>query len=369
MRAGAFLHRSVGIMVESTDGRLLVHRRALTKDLRPGWWDIAAGGVVSAGESYELAAERELAEELGVSGVPLRRVGGLRYDSPTLHTYMKLYRVSHDGPFHFADGEVEEALFVDAAELRERLATDSFMPDSLRAGLPFVGRPSSVWSEAIVDSITRHLPTFADTERAEPMRAYMKDRFEFLGVPAPARRLGQKVAWAGLGSPPSGDDLLQAVRSLVALEPREYTYAAIDLLAKHIKHVDSADVLVDHIEPLLVTWPWWDSVDGLVGAAVGPLVRRFPDLVQVIERWSGSGDRWLVRAAILHQLHSGTTTDADRLFELCRRHAHDREFFVAKAIGWALRTYARHDPSAVVRFVDATPMQPLSRREALKHQR
>lgn len=124
-------HRSVGIVVQSSDGRLLVHRRADTKDLRPGWWDIMAGGVVGAGEDDDVAAERELAEELGIDGVSLERLGRGRWDDIDSMEICHLYRVVHDGPFHFADGEVAEARLVTPSELAELRATVGFLPGSI----------------------------------------------------------------------------------------------------------------------------------------------------------------------------------------------------------------------------------------------
>jgi 3-methyladenine DNA glycosylase AlkD len=95
---------------------------------------------------------------------------------------------------------------------------------------------------------------------------------------------------------------------------------------------------------------------------------RHPGQTEVLCDWSGSGDRWLVRVAVTAQLGRGAGTDADRLFGVCARHGTDPEFFVAKAVGWALRDYARTDPAAVAAFVAAhAELAPLARREALKH--
>ena len=117
MRAENLLHRSVAIIVRSTDGRLLVHRRADHKDVYPGWWDLAAGGVVAAGEPSDLAAERELAEEVGVAGVALEFVAERRFEDEHAREICRAYRVTHDGPFRFDDGEVAEARLVDVHEL------------------------------------------------------------------------------------------------------------------------------------------------------------------------------------------------------------------------------------------------------------
>jgi isopentenyldiphosphate isomerase len=141
MRARRLQHRSVGIAVISRDGRLLIHRRSETKDIWPGWWDIAAGGVVASGETYEEAAHRELAEELGLNDVALEFVGAARYVDDHLAALCRGYRVVHDGPFTFADGEVSEARWVTFAELDSMRATHSFLPDSLAVLLPLLRMP------------------------------------------------------------------------------------------------------------------------------------------------------------------------------------------------------------------------------------
>ncbi|MGZ4762718.1 MAG: NUDIX hydrolase [Ilumatobacteraceae bacterium] len=138
MRAKRLQHRSVGIVVLSSDGRLLIHRRSLDKDIWPGWWDIAAGGVVTAGETYEDAAQRELAEELGVADVDLHYVGQSHYVDDDLAALCRGYRVVHDGPFTFDDGEIVEARWVTLAELQAMRATHRFLPDSLALFLPLL---------------------------------------------------------------------------------------------------------------------------------------------------------------------------------------------------------------------------------------
>jgi isopentenyldiphosphate isomerase len=138
MRAGRLQHRSVGVAVMSTDGRLLIHRRSDAKDIWPGWWDIAAGGVVTAGEFYDDAARRELAEELGVDGVDVEYLGQARYVDHDLAALCRCYRVVHDGPFTFADGEITEARWVTFAELDTMRATHSFLPDSIALLLPLL---------------------------------------------------------------------------------------------------------------------------------------------------------------------------------------------------------------------------------------
>jgi isopentenyldiphosphate isomerase len=138
MRAGRLLHRSVGIAVMSGDGRLLVHRRSLDKDVWPGWWDIAAGGVVLSGETYEQAARRELAEELGIAAAELEFMGSGRFVDDHVAELCRGYLAVHDGPFTFDDGEVVESRWVTFTELDEMRSMLPFLPDSVTLLLPLL---------------------------------------------------------------------------------------------------------------------------------------------------------------------------------------------------------------------------------------
>ncbi len=138
MRRENLRHRSAAVVVRSGDGRLLVHRRAATKDLRPGWWDVCAGGVVGVGESFIDAATRELAEELGVTGVDLEPLGVGRFDDVDSREISHLFLVTTDGPFEFADGEVAEARLVTRDELTVLMDRESFLPSCNAMILPLV---------------------------------------------------------------------------------------------------------------------------------------------------------------------------------------------------------------------------------------
>ena len=119
------------------------------------------------------------------------------------------------------------------------------------------------------------------------------------------------------------------------------------------------------MQSLLTDRPWWDTVDSLGTAVITPLVQRYPEQVALMWTWWDSGDRWLIRAAIQHQRGLRERTDVDRLLAMCDQHADDREFFVAKAIGWALRDLARWDPDAVRVFLAAHPgLSRVAAREA-----
>lgn len=138
MRALRLRHRTVFIAVVHPDGRLLVHRRSEHKDLWPGWWDLAVGGVVGPGETYDDAARRELAEEIGVHGVDPIAIGGGVYTDDEVALVGRCYRVETAGPFMFADGEVVEAEWIAVADLDRVLGERQFLPDSVALLLPLL---------------------------------------------------------------------------------------------------------------------------------------------------------------------------------------------------------------------------------------
>ena len=138
MRAGRLMHRAVFIAVVHPDGRLLVHRRSEAKDIWPGWWDLAVGGVVAAGEAYDSAARRELAEEVGVVGVDLEPLGGGRYVDASVALHGRCYRVVHPGPFRFDDGEVVEATWLTLDELLVAIEGGRYLPDSVALLVPLL---------------------------------------------------------------------------------------------------------------------------------------------------------------------------------------------------------------------------------------
>lgn len=131
MRAGRLRHRAVFIAVQGSDGRLLVHQRSYDKDVCPGAWDIAVGGVVGSGESYDAAAAREMAEEIGLIDAMPTPIGGGPFGDESFELIGRCYHIVHDGPFMFADGEVIRAKWVNQGELDALLATEDVMQDSV----------------------------------------------------------------------------------------------------------------------------------------------------------------------------------------------------------------------------------------------
>ncbi|EAH4447175.1 TPA: DNA alkylation repair protein [Listeria innocua] len=198
---------------------------------------------------------------------------------------------------------------------------------------------------------------------SKPMEAYMKNQFPFLGIRATERK---KLVADFLRENGMPDDLLELVVELFAEEERELQYAAIDLLSRYGKK--QASEAIEIYEQLVTTKSWWDTVDALAGTVVSNHFKLYPDLIPIYnEAWINGDNIWLARTAILFQLKYKEETNAELLFANCEKWLGSKEFFIQKAIGWALRQYAKVDSEAVRVFVNSHTLAPLSRREALKH--
>lgn len=205
----------------------------------------------------------------------------------------------------------------------------------------------------------------ADSVTAEPMKKYMKNHFEYFGIKSPLRRsLSRQFLQAE--QRPSMEEIPQVIRELWAMPQREIHYFAIDFLAKYRKEWDPD--IMSLFEFMITTHSWWDSVDAISTELAGAFFTRFPELMHSRSTaWIESDNMWLQRTAIIFQRRYKDKTDEALLFSHIRRRADETDFFIRKAIGWALREYAKTKPEAVQAFVDETPLSPLSVREALKH--
>lgn len=180
----------------------------------------------------------------------------------------------------------------------------------------------------------------------------MKDIAPFIGVATPERRATVKKVAKSLKVPTSAE-LGATARMLWKLEEREFQYAANDLIDIHWKVADK-DFLADHVEHLLVAKSWWDTVDGLGSVAVSPLTDKF-GCEKLIESWNKSSNIWLNRAAIQHQRGRRYETDNKLILRYCHEHSDSKEFFIVKAIGWALRDMAKVSPREVREFLKSHP--------------
>ena len=205
----------------------------------------------------------------------------------------------------------------------------------------------------------------ADAEKAPAMEQYMRNQFAFYGLPSPLRQQLQNTFIKKNGLP-KNDNFSKIIHNAWQLPQREMQYAALFIMEKCIKNLPITAIAL--FEELIVEKSWWDTIDYIAPSLVGTHFQRFPETRdETLTKWMLSGNFWLQRSCLIFQLKYKEQTDEALLFELCRQLADEKEFFIRKAIGWALRQYARTAPDAVKHFVDNTDLQALSKKEALKH--
>lgn len=263
------------------------------------------------------------------------------------------------------------------------------MPSSAGSGrrrLRYVGPQSGTQSRSCSDidrvaakgSIVEALSDAYEKEKrpadAAAMSKYMRDQFTFYGLKSPQRRDIDKQI---LSTQKNFDQslLIFLVSELWLKEHREFQYFAVDLLCKKVK-VFTGSTSNDFKQAsaclftLLTSKTWWDTVDPLSSVVVGALVLKHGSVaIELMDEWIHHDNMWLRRTALLHQQKFKEKTDSSRLFRFCLDRAHEKDFFIRKAIGWALRQYHRVDPRAVERFVrrNEDKLSTLSKKEALKH--
>lgn len=202
-------------------------------------------------------------------------------------------------------------------------------------------------------------------EQAIPMEKYMKNLFPYLGIKTPERRALVKEVFNNIGIIKQPFDAA-FVLELWEQPEREYQYVALDYLMKFAKGLDKQHIIL--LETLITTKSWWDTVDLLASNLVGPMVAHSKELIpEVIDGWANHDNMWLRRSAILFQLKYKQTTDDGLLYRYIIANADSSEFFIQKAIGWALREYSKTNPESVKQFISTHTLKPLSVREGSKY--
>lgn len=229
------------------------------------------------------------------------------------------------------------------------------------------GALGSVGPMGLIDEAAALLESARDPIRAESMASYMKTDMPFYGVPSPVRRKILK-ALVPAHRPSANDEYRRQVARLWEQPHREEKYLAIEWAKRHRAFVTFENLGL--YERMVIEGAWWDLVDDIAAHLVGAVVRADTERMRpVLERWLVGGDLWLRRTVIICQLESKDHTDADLLFDACARSAHETDFFIRKAIGWALRQHSKIDPEAVRIFVEEhrDDLSGLSLREATKY--
>ena len=201
-------------------------------------------------------------------------------------------------------------------------------------------------------------------EKATPMEAYMRHQFSFLGVAGPERNALYKKYFPSVKKTKIID--WNFVDTCWEKEPREYQYVAANYLKAMQSYLTENDL--PKLERLVVTKSWWDTVD-ILDRVVGSLVYDKPELGEIILKWSLSDNIWLRRVAIDHQLLRKEKTDVQLMEKILLNNLNQTEFFINKAIGWALRDYSKTNPDWVASFIEKNKkrMAELSIKEASKY--
>ena len=231
-------------------------------------------------------------------------------------------------------------------------------------------RPRIYPSAALCRALRAGLHERADPEKAPGMQAYMKSEMPYLGVQTPALRALCRAVFAAHPLD-NRDRWLDTVLALWRrAEYREERYAAITL-AGHRTYRDFQTLeALPTYEEMVVDGAWWDYVDAIATRLAGGLLSRHPrEMRRRMRAWARGADIWKRRTAILSQLSFKDATDVDLLHACIEPSVEHREFFLRKAIGWALREYAKTDPDGVAAYVRANAhrMSALSKREALRN--
>ncbi|MBB6344725.1 DNA alkylation repair protein [Nonomuraea muscovyensis] len=208
----------------------------------------------------------------------------------------------------------------------------------------------------------------AEPAKAEAMRAYMKSAMPFLGVQAGPRRAALRQVFADHRIATAPEWRRAALELWREAEYREERYAAVELTGHRFYREFQTLYTVPMYEEMIVTGAWWDLVDELATHRMGGLLAAFPDSMRpLMLEWAHDADLWKRRTAILCQNRFKDRTDTALLYACIEPSLSDNDFFARKAIGWALREYAKVNPREVVRYVQAKGISGLSRREALKN--
>ena len=223
---------------------------------------------------------------------------------------------------------------------------------------------------ALAQQVRATLAQVADPARAPAMQAYMKSTMPYLGVSAVPLRAVCKALFADLHYETSAQWQADVLGLWRVAQYREERYAALALSGiRAARDFQRMDALAMY-EEMIVTGAWWDFIDPIAGQRLGAiLANEGRPMRNAMLDWAHSENMWKRRSAILCQLNAKARTDLALLYACIVPSLDSREFFLRKAIGWALRQYARTDAAEVTRYVAALgdKLSPLSRREAMKH--
>src|SRR6056297_3568905 len=200
--------------------------------------------------------------------------------------------------------------------------------------------------------------------KAIPMKHYMRDQFEYVGIQTPLRRKISKPFLKKDKLPPVSE-LGSIIRAFWMLEGREFQYFGQELAMKYPKELTKE--FINTFEFMIETKSWWDTIDMIAKKLVGNYMSRFQkEQNGLLEKWLSSENIWLQRTCLLFQLGYKEKTDTECLFFVIERLKNIDEFFIQKAIGWALREYSKVNPDLVKEYINRTERSKLAFTEGMK---
>jgi len=215
-----------------------------------------------------------------------------------------------------------------------------------------------------LERLTSEFNAHRNTTIAEGQAAYLRNKFSFFGIKKPLLVSIEKTVFntVSLDQP-----LERVVRCMWQQDEREFQYVAYDLLMRHKRNWQPE--LLALFAYMIRNKSWWDTVDMIAVNCVGGLLQQYSELIGTMDEWICDDNMWIRRTAILYQLKYKDKTDAKRLFSYCKLQSGDTDFFIRKAIGWALRQYSKSNPETVRAFLAKCQksLSPLSIREASKY--
>jgi 3-methyladenine DNA glycosylase AlkD len=219
-------------------------------------------------------------------------------------------------------------------------------------------------SDLFVQNVVEVFRQHADPANAAPMAKYLRNKFDFFGIKTPLlRELSKPLLEAS--NLPDMDEVPHIVNDLWSLPQRELQHFGIELIRKYSRISPAG--WIEMYQSLITQKSWWDTVDGLAVWHVGEHFRKYPDQIgSYTSQWMKSGNIWLQRTCLIFQLLYRGKTDFQLLQSFIVPLSGSKEFFIQKAIGWALRQYSRAKPEEVLDFVNRQPMAVLSYKEATR---
>lgn len=213
--------------------------------------------------------------------------------------------------------------------------------------------------------LSAHLQTYGNEKIAAAQSKYMRDQFEYFGIMQKPLAEALSAFYAQHGTPDK-DKALNFMLQCATYPQREMWYAGLGQLRKHSKHIP--DNKLNDLKKIIVKGAWWDITDSMAAGVVGDYLKKYPHHLDTMDAWIADENFWIRRTAIIYQLKYKDKTDFTRLTRYMEQCAHEKEFFIRKAIGWALREYSKYNPKAVSHWIEKndTLLSGLSKREGMK---